>query len=110
MSGDIDSRAVWDDGLAHNVLGKVILVGLTYLSVDGKVIEQQQFMGPRFRHIREKGSYCRWVANVPASTTIYPPIRAPLEAASPGEYRLRATGEILVDSDYTVMFTISRQV
>jgi hypothetical protein len=77
MSGEIDSREVWDDELAHNVLGKMILVGLTNLSVDGKVTEQQQFYGTGFRHIREKGSYCRWVANVPASTTIYPPIRAP---------------------------------
>ena len=45
MSDDIDSRAVWDDVLAQDVLGKVILVGLTYPSVDGKIIEQQQFYG-----------------------------------------------------------------
>ena len=45
MSGDMDNRAVWDDALAHEVLGKVLLVGLTYLSVEGAVVEQQQFYG-----------------------------------------------------------------
>jgi hypothetical protein len=109
MSGDIDSRAVWDDELAHNVLGKMILVGLTYLSVNGKVIEQQQFYGTVLSAHPRKGILLSLGGQRSGHYNLPPDTRS-IEAASPGEYRLRATGEILVDPDYTVMFTISRQV
>jgi hypothetical protein len=45
MSSDMDSRPVWDEILAENVVGKVLVVGLTYLSDDGSVMEHKQFYG-----------------------------------------------------------------
>jgi hypothetical protein len=45
MRNEIDERPVWDETLAKDVVGKVVLVGLTYLEADGTLIEQQQFFG-----------------------------------------------------------------
>ena len=45
MSHDIDERPVWDENLADSIVGKVVLVGLTYLDADGRLVEQQQFFG-----------------------------------------------------------------
>jgi hypothetical protein len=109
MSGDIDSRAVWDDALASDVLGKVILVGLTYLSVDGEVLEQQQFYGTALSVHSRKGILLLLGGQRSGEQYNLPPDTRSIEAASPGEYRLRATDEILVDPDYMAMFTISKQ-
>ncbi len=38
-----------------------------------------------------------------------PPDTRAIEIASPGEYRLRATGEVVVDPHYTAMFSIQKQ-
>jgi hypothetical protein len=37
-----------------------------------------------------------------------PPDTRSIEVAPPGEYRLRATGEVVCNPDYTVTFSISR--
>ena len=38
-----------------------------------------------------------------------PPDTRAIEIASAVEYRLRATGEVVADPDYTAMFSISKQ-
>jgi hypothetical protein len=45
VSGNIVERPVWDETVAESIVGKVVLVGLTYLEADGTLIEQQQFSG-----------------------------------------------------------------
>jgi len=109
MSDDIDSRAVWDDVLAQGVLGKVILVGLTYLSVDGKVIEQQQFYGSVLSVHPRKGILLSLGGQRAGEQYNLPPDTRSIEIASPGEYRLRATDEVVVDPDYMITFSVSKQ-
>jgi hypothetical protein len=38
-----------------------------------------------------------------------PPDTRAIEIAAAGEYRLRATGELVIDPDYTAMFSITKQ-
>ena len=109
MRDDIDSRAVWDDVLAQDVLGKVILVGLTYLSVDGKVIEQQQFYGSVLSVHPRKGILLSLGGQRAGEQYNLPPDTRSIEIASPGEYRLRATDEVVVDPDYMITFSVSKQ-
>ena len=45
LADPVSNRSVWDGALADSVLGKVLLVGLSYLSDDGGVLEQEQFYG-----------------------------------------------------------------
>ena len=109
MNGDIDSRAVWDDGLAHDVLGKVLLVGLTYLSAEGTVVEQQQFYGSVLSVHPREGILLSLGGQRAGEQYNLPPDTRSIELASPGEYRLRATGEVVVDPDYTVTFSLRSQ-
>ena len=39
VGDSIDDRPVWDESIAESVVGKVLLVGLTYLEADGTLIE-----------------------------------------------------------------------
>jgi hypothetical protein len=45
MSDNFDEKDIWDDALGQCLVGKVLLVGITYVGVDGSVIAQQQFFG-----------------------------------------------------------------
>jgi hypothetical protein len=42
---DIQSRPVWDEKLANELIGKVVLVGLTHLSSNDAIIKQEQVLG-----------------------------------------------------------------
>jgi hypothetical protein len=109
LSDDIDSRAVWDNVLAQDMLGKVILVGLTFLSVDGKIIEQQQFYGSVLSAHPRRGILLSLGGRRSGEQYNLPPDTRSIAIASPGEYRLRATDEIVGDPDYTIMFSVSKQ-
>ena len=109
MSDDIADRPVWDETIAEDVVGKVVLVGLTYLESDGKVIEQQQFFGKVKSADRRKGILLSLQGQRLGDQYNLPPDTRALETASAGEYRIRGTGEVVIDPDYTVMFSIARQ-
>lgn len=80
-----------------SLIGKHLLVGVTFLDSDGELIEQRQVHG-RIRCIDPtKGM----VIAIPDSdeTLVLPPDLTSVRAAPPGEYRLRSTGEVVVDPD-----------
>jgi hypothetical protein len=109
MSDDIDERPVWDETLAKGVVGKVVLVGLTYLEADGRLIEQQQFFGTVVSADSRKGILLSLKGQRAGEQYNLPPDTCAIEIASSGEYRLRGTREVVVDPDYTVMFSIAKQ-
>jgi hypothetical protein len=109
MSDDIDERPVWDETIATDVVGKVVLVGLTYLEADGKLIEQQQFFGTVESADSRKGILLSLKGQRAGEQYNLPPDTRAIEIASAGEYRLRATGEVVTDPDYTAMFSIAKQ-
>ena len=109
MSDNIDQRPVWDEILAEDVVGKVVLVGLTYLESEGRLIEQQQFFGTVVSADRRNGILLSLKGHRAGEQYNLPPDTRAIEAASTGEYRLRATGEVVIDPDFTVMFSITKQ-
>ncbi|ALL12617.1 hypothetical protein [Caulobacter henricii] len=38
-------REHWDPDLAHSLIGKTLMLGLTFLDDEGEVLERQQFFG-----------------------------------------------------------------
>lgn len=109
MSDDIDERPVWDETVAECVVGKVLLVGLTYLGADGELIEQQQFFGTVVSADSRKGILLSLKGRRAGEQYNLPPDTRAIEIASAGKYRLRGTGEAVVDPDYIVMFSITKQ-
>ncbi|MFO1459651.1 MAG: hypothetical protein U1G08_09575 [Verrucomicrobiota bacterium] len=85
------------------LLGRTVLVGITRVDPENKVLSQEQFHGvveslaDELVHIR--------VAGNGADFTLFPEPTA-FARAKPGHYRLRSTGEVVVDPDFTTSLTV----
>lgn len=87
-----------DESKAGEYLGKTILVGVTYLDHMGVETGQMQWYGTITEVSNEKGI----VIALKNDTTpcALPPDLSALRPAAPGEYRLRATGEVIMNPDF----------
>jgi hypothetical protein len=94
-----------DEELAARVIGKRLLVGLTFLRYDGELIEQQQLHGIVEQITKQAGILIRLPDG---STYRLPPDLRGIQEAPPGTYRLRATGEEVQDPDFLYTWTITR--
>lgn len=88
--------AVLDD-----LLGRTLLVGITVLDASGEIMERAEVFGV--------------VVCVDPAVVLrrrdeddleLPPEPEAYEPAAPGEYRLRSTGEVVVDPDYLAVWTV----
>jgi hypothetical protein len=86
------------------LLGKRLLVGLTHRSSEDKVVSLEQFHGTIERISLTEGLVLRLHGT--GQERSLPPDPSQLEPAEPGEYRLKTTGEVVVDPDFTLMWTI----
>lgn len=87
-----------------DLLGKTILIGITYYAKGNKLIEQKQFWGTvivakdnKILVRQENGEIFR-----------LPPDLRSIKSAPKGEYRLHSTGEIVVDPDYISVWNVNR--
>lgn len=79
-----------------DLIGKVILVGITYYTKDNEFVEQKQFWG-RVTEANESG--VTFVQSNGEKMDL-PPDLSSTERARPGEYKLRSTGEVVVNPDF----------
>lgn len=95
-----------DQELAASFIGKYILVGMTYLDHDENLVGQKQFHGHIVRINEREGI----VVKLGDSGDEYklPPDLDSLQPAPEGEYRLRSTGEVIVDPDLLTTWTINK--
>ena len=94
----------WDD-----LAGKTILLGLTFADADGNVLELIQRHGVVESADREHGIATRLVGpGRPWDGELYvlPPDLEAVSEAAPGAYRLRSTGETIVDPDLLASWEI----
>jgi hypothetical protein len=93
---------------AAALIGKYLLIGITYVNHANDVIEQEQMHGRIIRATKNEGIV---IAREPSGEEFaLPPALDAIYPAAPGEYRLLGTGEIVVDPDYTATFTVTRRV
>ena len=85
-------------------MGRTLLVGLTILDQDEQALERVEVHGT-ISSVSEGGflelqrADGRGVFRLPFDPNS-------LNAASPGEYRLRSTGEVVVDPDFTTVWSV----
>ncbi len=79
-----------------DLIGKIMLIGMTYYTHDDQFIEQKQFWG-KVVEIREDVIL---VQQKNGENISLPPDLRSVKIAPPGTYRLRSTGETIENPDY----------
>lgn len=79
-----------------DLLGKVLLVGITYEDADENVMERRQFWGTVTA--ADKGKILIEQKN--GEILSLPPDLSAIKPAPEGEYRLHSTGEVVVNPDF----------
>ena len=95
--------AAFDQKLADSYIGKNLLFGITYCDHDEEILGQVQNYG----EIIEINERCMVVKLQSSDETFtLPPFVDELEPAPEGEYKLRSTGEIIVNPDLIGRFQV----
>ncbi|MFX1535690.1 MAG: hypothetical protein ACFFDI_15865 [Promethearchaeota archaeon] len=89
--------------LKKKFIGKYILIGITRLDNEGNIIRQDQYHGI-FEAMDDQCIYIRLTNSGEVFTL--PPDLSAFQKAEPGEYRLRSTGEVVINPDFTVVWTV----
>lgn len=93
----------WNEQRAKTMLGKRVLIGVTKVLPEGR--DTRQMFGTIAAvsacgvEVELEGADAGQTYRLPADLTAFQP-------ASPGDYLLRATGEILADPDFVGVWTI----
>ena len=102
-----ERRPSWDDQRARSFVGKYVVVGLTYEKPDGSAERQEQVHGKISAADAHKG-FCVILEGVKKGQVYrLPPDLRPFKDAAPGEYRLRSTGEVVVDPDLLATWIVT---
>lgn len=101
-----DGRPEWDHAQAAKLLGSTVLVGLTFEEPAGQ--RQEQFFGTVMSADPHEGITLRLEGSRSGEFYTLPPDVRSFSPARPGECRLRSTGEVVVDPDYTTTWTSTR--
>ncbi|MFP4003961.1 MAG: hypothetical protein ACLFV8_09315 [Alphaproteobacteria bacterium] len=102
MTGD---RPEWDDEFARQLEGSLVIVGLAYLEPAGERLEQ--LYGVVVEADPHDGVTLRLEGSRSGEMYTLPPDLRAFFPAPPGEYRLRQTGEVVVDPDFTTRWEVT---
>lgn len=86
-----------------SLIDKVILIGITVLDKNEKLITQIQVYGPVIR-VSAEGIIIK--RNITSTEFAIPPDFEHITEAEEGEYRLRSSGEVVVNPDYISSWTL----
>ena len=86
------------------LLGKVLLVGITYYTHDNEYIEQKQFYGT----VVEANETLVRIKQKDGTDFTLPPDLSSTQRARPGEYKLRSTGEVVVNPDFLATWNVTK--
>ena len=111
MSNTNSGGPEWNEERARWLVGKHVVVGVTYMASDGKtVVNKEQFHGMILSAVEGAGFevVCLSGRNE-GETVMLPPVTTPFLDARPGNYKLHSTGEIVTNPDVTVAWTLTQQ-
>lgn len=97
----------WDPAFAQEMIGATILIEVSYMKADGDLDHRAQFFGEVIAAEPERGFLVRLGGTRQSEHCWVPPVKEGIRRADPGVYRLRRTGEEVVDPDYVTSWTVS---
>lgn len=86
------------------LIGKVLLVGITYYTHDNEFIEQKQFYGTVTQ--ADNNTVC--IKEKDGTEHTLPPDLSSTKRAREGEYKLRSTGEVVVNPDFFATWNVTK--
>ncbi|MBR2459920.1 MAG: hypothetical protein IKB34_01640 [Clostridia bacterium] len=92
-----------DEIVFSDLVDKIILIGITYYTADNELVEQKQLWG----RVVEANEDEILVKLSNGELFELPPDLSSTKLAVPGEYRLRSTGELIVDPDYLSTWNVT---
>lgn len=101
-----DGRPEWDGELGDALVGCRVIIGLTYKTAGGEVKRREQLHGVVAR-ADASGVRVRLQGAREGEFYELPPHPSAFNVADPGVYRLRGTGEEIVDPDFVTTWTIN---
>ncbi len=87
-----------------DLMGKVLLIGLTYYTHDNVFLEQRQYWGI----VTESNHDTICIKQKNGALFRLPPDLSAIEPAPPGAYRLRSTGETVTNPDFLATWTVNQ--
>jgi ketosteroid isomerase-like protein len=98
MAEDVGERPEWDEKKVARLVGRKVLVGITR---PGPVAAAQEQMFGVIRSANSRDGFEVALSGSRSGETYWlPPDPSSFAPAAPGEYRLRSTGEIVVNPDF----------
>jgi hypothetical protein len=101
-----DGEPEWDEDDAEWLMGKYVLVGFTFVAADGIVKSQDQFHGRVTKVEKNFGITIACEGARAGEEIVVPPHLGAFQLADPGQYKLRLTGEVVIDPDMVSSWTI----
>lgn len=95
----------FDAALAESFIGKYVLLGITHLSPSEEVTLQEQLHG-RVERVCDVGIDIALRGVYEGQVWRMPPMFSEFEAAEPGVYELRSTGEGVENPDFILSLTV----
>jgi hypothetical protein len=112
MSASVESALdrEWDECVAQDLLGSIVIVGLSYLDPEGQLECQFQIHGLVAVADKERGIAIECHGQIWNGQEHWlPPATAAFRKADPGRYVLCSTDELIVDPHYVSTWTITRR-
>jgi hypothetical protein len=95
-------RPMFSGAAARDLIGKSIIVGITYEDHARRPVRQEQYHGTITRLSLQEGIVILTASG--AERTLPPDLRSVLRT-KPGPYRLRSTGEVVADAELQTSWT-----
>jgi hypothetical protein len=106
---DGSSPPPWDQEDADGLIGQLVLAGITYVAADGQTVTSQVQCWGRIVSAKPEGIAIVCEGKIWSGETMTLPAHLPaFQAAKPGEYRLRSTGETIENPDLTTSWTVTQ--
>jgi hypothetical protein len=90
------------------LLGKLVLVGITYQDKRGEVKRYEQMHGVVVAVDSRNGVCLQLHGKRAGESKWFPPFTDIYQRAPKGEYRLHSTGEVVTDPDFTAKWTLTQ--
>jgi hypothetical protein len=107
MAEHDDGRPQWNEELALDLMGSIVLVGIARLTHDEQFIRQEQLFG-RVVVANERDGICLRLEGVREGEHYrLPPTTENYERAKPRVYTLRSTGKDVHDPDFLTTWVMT---